>query len=91
MTAGTNWRDDAACPDADTDLFFPIGTTGPALDQIDQAKRICLACRCGSDAWRGRWSWAQPLASGEARPRTSGAPCAERPPAIAIAAARCRS
>jgi WhiB family redox-sensing transcriptional regulator len=44
MTAGTNWRDDAACLDADPDLFFPVGTTGPALDQTDQAKRICQAC-----------------------------------------------
>ena len=44
MTAGTNWRDDAACLDADPDLFFPVGTTGPALKQIDNAKRICQAC-----------------------------------------------
>jgi WhiB family redox-sensing transcriptional regulator len=43
-TTGTNWRDDAACLDADPDLFFPVGTTGPALGQIDQAKRICRAC-----------------------------------------------
>jgi WhiB family transcriptional regulator, redox-sensing transcriptional regulator len=39
-----NWRDDAACRHADPDLFFPIATAGPALDQIDQAKRICRAC-----------------------------------------------
>jgi WhiB family redox-sensing transcriptional regulator len=44
MTAGTNWHDDAACLNADPDLFFPIGTTGPGLDQIDKAKRICQAC-----------------------------------------------
>ena len=44
MIAGTNWRDDAACRDADPDLFFPIGTTGAALRQIDEAKRICRAC-----------------------------------------------
>ena len=44
MTTGTNWRDDAACLDADPDLFFPVGTTGPGLDQTDQAKRICQAC-----------------------------------------------
>jgi len=25
----------------DPDLFFPIGTTGPALDQIEGAKSIC--------------------------------------------------
>ena len=44
MTTGTNWRDHAACLNADPDLFFPIGTVGPALDQIDKAKRICQAC-----------------------------------------------
>jgi WhiB family redox-sensing transcriptional regulator len=25
-------------------VFFPIGTTGVALEQIDTAKRICTAC-----------------------------------------------
>jgi WhiB family redox-sensing transcriptional regulator len=35
MTARANWYDDAACRDADPDLFFPIGTTGPALRQRD--------------------------------------------------------
>ena len=44
MTMDTNWRDGAACRDADPDLFFPIGTTGPSLDQINEAKRICLSC-----------------------------------------------
>ena len=44
MTVHISWRDDAACRDADPDLFFPIGTAGPALRQIDQAKRICRAC-----------------------------------------------
>jgi WhiB family transcriptional regulator, redox-sensing transcriptional regulator len=29
---------------ADADLFFPVGTIGPALPQIDEAKRICRAC-----------------------------------------------
>jgi len=44
MTIRTDWRDDAACRDADADLFFPVGTIGPALRQIDEAKRICRAC-----------------------------------------------
>jgi WhiB family redox-sensing transcriptional regulator len=44
MTARVTWRDDAACRDADPELFFPIGTTGPALVQIGEAKRICRAC-----------------------------------------------
>jgi WhiB family redox-sensing transcriptional regulator len=44
MTARVHWRDAAACRHADPDLFFPIGQTGPALQQIDEAKRICQAC-----------------------------------------------
>lgn len=40
----THWRDDAACRHADPELFFPVGTAGPALRQIGQAKRICQAC-----------------------------------------------
>jgi WhiB family transcriptional regulator, redox-sensing transcriptional regulator len=45
MTVHTNWRDDGACRDADPDLFFPIGTTGNAIREIDEAKRICSVCR----------------------------------------------
>ena len=45
MTVHISWRDDAACRDADPDLFFPVGTTGPALRHIDEAKRICRACQ----------------------------------------------
>ena len=44
MPTHGNWRDHAACGHADPDLFFPIGTAGPALRQIDEAKRICQAC-----------------------------------------------
>jgi WhiB family redox-sensing transcriptional regulator len=44
MTGRMNWREDAACRDTDPDLFFPIGTTGNALRQIDEAKRICRLC-----------------------------------------------
>jgi len=39
-----DWRDLAACRDTDPDLFFPVGTTGPALDQIDAAKSVCMNC-----------------------------------------------
>jgi WhiB family redox-sensing transcriptional regulator len=39
-----DWRDSAACRDTDPELFFPIGTTGMALDQIDAAKAVCQAC-----------------------------------------------
>jgi WhiB family redox-sensing transcriptional regulator len=39
-----DWRGHAACLHADPDLFFPISTAGPALRQVDEAKRICRAC-----------------------------------------------
>jgi WhiB family redox-sensing transcriptional regulator len=39
-----DWRDDAACRDTDPDLFFPVGTTGPAIEQIESAKAVCFAC-----------------------------------------------
>lgn len=39
-----SWRDRAACLDEDPELFFPIGTTGPALEQIDRAKAVCGRC-----------------------------------------------
>jgi WhiB family transcriptional regulator, redox-sensing transcriptional regulator len=38
------WRDAAACRSIDPDLFFPIGTTGTALDHIAAAKSVCAAC-----------------------------------------------
>ena len=44
MTVDVNWRETAACQDADPDLFFPIGAAGPALPLIEEAKRICRAC-----------------------------------------------
>ena len=39
-----DWRDRSACRDTDPELFFPVGTTGPALDQIAAAKAVCRAC-----------------------------------------------
>ncbi len=39
-----DWRQLAACRHTEPDLFFPIGTTGPAIDQIEAAKRVCRGC-----------------------------------------------
>ncbi|MFI7389569.1 WhiB family transcriptional regulator [Streptomyces tendae] len=39
-----NWREHAACRTEDPDLFFPIGTTGPAALQTEQAKAVCRTC-----------------------------------------------
>ena len=38
------WRDRAACLDEDPELFFPIGNTGPAFRQIEEAKAVCRRC-----------------------------------------------
>ena len=42
--ADYTWRRDAICRDTDPDLFFPVGTTGYALVQIDRAKEVCGEC-----------------------------------------------
>jgi WhiB family redox-sensing transcriptional regulator len=39
-----DWRHRASCLDEDPELFFPIGNTGPALQQIDLAKAVCQRC-----------------------------------------------
>jgi WhiB family redox-sensing transcriptional regulator len=37
-------RQRAACASEDPELFFPVGTSGPALLQVERAKAICRAC-----------------------------------------------
>ena len=39
-----DWRHEAACRREDPDLFFPVGTGGPALLQIEEAKAVCRRC-----------------------------------------------
>ncbi len=39
-----DWRERASCRDTDPDLFFPVGTTGLALEQIAAAKAVCHEC-----------------------------------------------
>jgi len=42
--ASMDWRHEASCRDVDPELFFPIGSTGPALSQIEAARAICGTC-----------------------------------------------
>ena len=39
-----DWRNRAACLDEEPELFFPIGNTGLALPQIEEAKAVCRRC-----------------------------------------------
>ena len=38
------WRLLASCRSTDPDLFFPVGSTGLAIEQIESAKEVCAAC-----------------------------------------------
>ncbi|MFJ9239839.1 WhiB family transcriptional regulator [Streptomyces anulatus] len=39
-----DWRQQGICKEEDPDLFFPVGNTGPALLQIEEAKAVCRRC-----------------------------------------------
>jgi len=39
-----DWRHRALCRDEDPELFFPIGTAGPAATQVEAAKVVCQRC-----------------------------------------------
>jgi WhiB family redox-sensing transcriptional regulator len=54
-----DWRHRAACRDEDPELFFPVGTSGPALLQIAEAKIACRRCSVSTECL----NWA--LASGQ--------------------------
>ena len=47
-----DWRSLAACRDVDPELFFPIGNTGPALRQIEEAKQVCTRCKVTEECLR---------------------------------------
>jgi len=55
----SGWRDLGACRDEDPELFFPVGTQGPARDQIARARAVCGRCPVTAECLR----WA--LAAGQ--------------------------
>ena len=44
-----SWWSQAACLKVDPELFFPVGTHGPAVLQIEEAKRVCRICFARAD------------------------------------------
>ncbi|MEW2302068.1 WhiB family transcriptional regulator [Streptomyces sp. NPDC006655] len=40
----TEWRHLSACKGEETDLFFPVGESGPAQHQAEEAKSYCRRC-----------------------------------------------
>jgi WhiB family redox-sensing transcriptional regulator len=40
----SDWRHRARCLTSDPELFFPVGTTGPAEAQTREAKAVCALC-----------------------------------------------
>jgi WhiB family redox-sensing transcriptional regulator len=54
MRTQMDWRSRAACRNIDPELFFPEGSTGPALQATELAKRICGTCPV--QTWCLRWA-----------------------------------
>ncbi len=72
MDRHMDWRQYGACLDEDPELFFPVGTTGPALVQTEDAKSVCRTCPVRAECLR----WA--LESGQESGVWGGTSEAER-------------
>ena len=57
-----DWRHKAECRNEDPELFFPIGTSGPALLQIAEAKAVCHRCPVSAECLR--WALAMGMTDG---------------------------
>lgn len=44
-----DWVSKARCRAEDAELFFPVGSTGPAAAQVNAAKSVCLVCDVRDD------------------------------------------
>ena len=56
----TAWRYLALCGDYDPDLFFPIGSSGPAVRQRARAKAVCAQCPVRRDCLEWALATEQP-------------------------------
>ena len=61
-----DWRDAAACRDADPELFFPDGDLGSARVQVKMAKLICRGCPVSATCLNWALAGGQGPASGAA-------------------------
>ena len=87
-----DWRHRARCRDVDPELFFPVGTTGPAEAQVQAAKAICANCPVKAEclAWAlrvgepdGIWGGTTPEERRYLR-RTAEAPARRPLPVIVV-------
>ena len=42
--AEADWRSRGACLSVDPELFFPLSSVGPAIEQLNKAKSVCTRC-----------------------------------------------
>jgi WhiB family transcriptional regulator, redox-sensing transcriptional regulator len=47
--AETWWIEQGACIGEDPELFFPVGSTGPAIEQTVRAVAVCRRCPVRAD------------------------------------------
>jgi WhiB family redox-sensing transcriptional regulator len=52
MSSIMNWIERGACIDEDPELFFPVGTTPPAVEQTRRAIAVCSGCPVRVDCLR---------------------------------------
>jgi WhiB family redox-sensing transcriptional regulator len=54
-----DWVHRARCKNEDPELFFPVGTTGPAAVQIERAKSVCTQCEVRAECLEWAMATAQ--------------------------------
>ena len=70
------WRRHVACRREGPELFFPVGSVGPALAQIAEAKAVCTPVPGAEGLPALRAEHRAGLRIGTGSPKTSGGICA---------------